>query len=136
MIRMLSGNNMSNATRRSTRAALVVLLLAVIVAVTASWRGSHAQVQPPSEARTTLHSTGFDPAHVTCAAGHIKLAVANESGTDGLTLRMKRMGGDVVREDQMPAGSSEWTGEYDLSAGNYVLSEVNNPAWLFYVTVQ
>ena len=122
---------------RSPRTVWVVALLAVTVAVGAScWRGSHAQGQPASAAHTTLHSTGFDPAQVTCAAGHINVTVKNESGTDGLAFRMKRMGGDVVREDQVPAGSSEWTGEYDLAAGNYVLSEVNNPAWLFYLTVQ
>lgn len=134
---MITRNNKANATQRSTRAALAVVALAFTVAVAAScWRGSHAQGQQPSEARTTLHSTGFDPANVTCEAGRLKLTVVNESGTDGLTLRMKRMGGEVVRESQVPSGTSEWTEEYDLTAGNYVLSEVNNPAWLFYVIVK
>lgn len=45
-------------------------------------------------------------------------------------------GGEVVREDQVAAGSSEWTGEYDLAAGDYVLSVVENPAMLYYVTAQ
>gem|GEM_PF-6818435 len=127
---------MSNTARRFLQAALAVSMLALVLTTAASSRGSHAHGQTACEARTTLHSTGFDPAHVACAASHLRVTVVNESGTDGLTLRMKRMGGDVVREDQVPAGSSEWTGEYDLSAGNYVLSEVNNPAWLYYVTVQ
>ena len=130
-------DKITKLTRRPPGRALAIALLAAAVAAAGScWRGSHAQGQPPSEVRTTLHSTGFDPAHVTCAAGHIRLTVVKGSGTDALTLRMKRMGGDVVREDQVPAGPSEWTGEYDLAAGTYVLSDVNDPARLFYVTAE
>lgn len=130
-------NDKLGATRRFTKTAWVIALLAVTVAVGAScWRGSHAQGQPAAEARTTLRTGGFDPANVTCATGRFKVTVVKESGADGITLRMKRMGGDVVREDQVPAGTSEWTGEYDLAAGNYVLSVVENPAMLYYVTAQ
>ena len=130
-------NDKSGAARRFTKTMWAISLLAVTVAVGAScWRGSHARGQPAAEARTTLRPEGFDPAKVTCAAGHFKVTVVNESGAGGLTLRMKRMGGDVLREDQVPAGSSEWTGEYDLAAGDYVLSVVENPAMLYYVTAQ
>ncbi len=134
---MSTRNDKSGAARRFSKTVWAVALLVVTVVVGAScWRGSHAQGQPAAEARTTLRPEGFDPAKVTCAAGHLKLTVVNESGEGGLTLRMKRMGGDVVREDQVSVGSSEWAGEYDLAAGDYVLSVVENPAMLYYVTAQ
>lgn len=93
--------------------------------------------QQAAEVRTTLSATGFDPPEARRAPGRVRLVVINQSGQSARTLRLKRLGGsEVMHEGQLAAGVTEWSAEIDFEAGKYVLSEANNPAWLFYIIVE
>jgi hypothetical protein len=132
---------------RAVKAVLVATALLTLSALACgahAWLAPHAAIatatlgaaQQADEMRVVLRASDFDPASVERAPGHLRLVVVNQSGRNNVTLRLKRMGGEVVRESQVPQGASEWSDEFDLQAGKYVLSDVTNPACLFYVIVQ
>lgn len=84
----------------------------------------------------TVNANGFAPSEATCAAGNLNLSVSNQSGTEGLTLRLMRDSGELVQEIAMPQGTQQWSGEVMLSSGGYTLMEANHPAWLFHINAQ
>jgi hypothetical protein len=84
----------------------------------------------------TISDDGFAPSEITRAAGSFSLAVSNQSGAGGLTLKLTRDNGETVQEISMPQGAEQWSGEVTLSSGGYTLTEANHPAWLFHITAQ
>lgn len=83
-----------------------------------------------------LGPDGFAPASVTHASGTFSLAVENQSGAEEITLRLKHDGSGQVGEWTVPSGTQTWNQTVELAPGGYMLSEANNPAWLFHITVQ
>src|SRR5947209_10846866 len=136
---------LAKTVKRLHGGALAAVVVAAIVVVSAvgisarAWlgqpRATAAAGQGIEEVGITAKQDGFTPAQVTRAAGRFRLTVTNQSGKDGLTYRIYKPGGEEVYRGQ-PTGSADWSEEFDLPAGQYVFSEVNNPAWLFYITVQ
>ncbi|HEX7178041.1 MAG TPA: hypothetical protein VF240_22480 [Pyrinomonadaceae bacterium] len=137
-IRKHIGETTSGLTQSGGRRSLLALACLLILgagAITATAL-SCASTQQPEEVRTVLTPTGFEPPEATRTAGRIRLRVTNQSGAGELTLRLTLVDGGLVGEARVPSGAAEWVGEFELSAGKYVLTEASNPAWLFYVIVQ
>jgi hypothetical protein len=84
-----------------------------------------------------LGQHGFVPASVVHTSGAFNLVVENQSGVEVITLRLRRDGvAGQVGEWMVPSGTQTWNQTVELASGGYMLSEVNNPAWLFHITVQ
>jgi hypothetical protein len=136
---------LAKTVKRLHGGALAVVVVAALVVMSAAgisaraWlgqpRATVAAGQAVDEIKITAKQDGFTPAQVTRGAGRFRLTVTNQSGKDGLTYRVCKPGGEEVYRGQ-PTGSADWSDEFDLPTGQYVLTEVNNPAWLFYITVQ
>lgn len=124
--------------RRRSRAAVALVCLLALTSVSVGVLACASHPAPQvEEVRTTLTTTGFDPPEARRAPGRVRLTVVNQSGQQARTLRLKRLGSsEVIHEGQMAAGAGEWSEEFDLGVGKYVLSEANNPAWLFYLVVE
>ena len=150
--KMETGPVMKRLMGRTSRIAMIAVVMAALGALgihARPWIGQRLMPKSPVAANnpatsmvpqtgavsTTLKSNGFQPAAVT-RAGQFTLSISNQSGVDGLSLVLKRDSGEQVRQISMPAGTSTWSDVIDLPAGGYTLVEVNNPAWLFHITVQ
>lgn len=118
-------------------AALALAAVATLSAAAVCARSLMRPAQAAPEVRTTLGQLDFEPAEVTRGEGPFRLVVTNQSGKQGLTFRLLIVGdGTKLHESALAEGSAEWSQEFELPAGKYVLTEASNPAWLFYVTVQ
>jgi hypothetical protein len=120
------------------RVARGALALAVLLSLGVAAIGARAYLAPSQgveEVRTTLGQLDFEPPEVTRDEGRFRLVVVNNSGKEGLTFRLLAAGSEEIYRGQ-PAGPGEWSHEFELPAGQYVLTELNNPAWLFYIKVQ
>jgi hypothetical protein len=95
---------------------------------------SEVQPGPQDEIRIKLTSNGFVPGAVEHSAGTFAFAVENETLSGEYTLRLKAEDGTVLREVNVQKGSSAWS--VTLQAGQYTLTEAQNPQWLCRITVQ
>jgi hypothetical protein len=120
---------------RWARAALALAAVLSLGVAAIGARAYFAPAQGVPEVRTTLGQLDFEPAETTRGDGPFRLVVVNNSGKEGLTFRLLAAGGEEIYRGQ-PAGPGEWSREFELPAGQYVLTELNNPAWLFYIKVQ
>ena len=121
------------------RLSLAVFMLLLTLGGLSAWAISSppGAVQEPPRVSVTLRHEGFDPEETTVQAGRFLLAVNNQSGAEGLVLRINRDGsGELVRELTVPVGAQDWSAEVDLGAGGYLLSEANHPAWLLHIIAQ
>jgi hypothetical protein len=124
------------ASRRRWRVALAAAALVMTSAAVISAGILLGPAREVDEVRVTLRPEGFDPSEVTRGVGRFRLTVTNGSGRGELTFRLVKAGGEQVHEGRMAQGATQWSEEFDLAAGQYALTEVGNPAWLFYVTVR
>lgn len=121
---------------RNNRFRIVLVISAVLLFSTLAI-GARAWLRVPLETVTvTATADGFAPSEATRAAGSFNLEVLNQSGADGLTMKLMRDSGEPVREFIIPQGAQQWSEEIDLSAGGYTLTEATHPAWLFHITAQ
>jgi hypothetical protein len=111
---------------------------AIANAKTATAEAAPQPVAPQTgEITVALRPAGFEPFEVTHTAGAFNLKIDNQSGAGQVTLRLYRRGqNEAVREIALTNGATEWTVELDLAAGDYSLTEANNPAWLLYIKVR
>jgi hypothetical protein len=123
-------------SRRRLRLALVAASLVAASAAAISAGILLGPAREVDEVRVTLRSEGFDPSEVTRGVGRFRLTVTNGSGRGELTFRLVKAGGEQVHEGRMAQGAVQWSEEFDLAVGQYALTEVGNPAWLFYITVR
>lgn len=115
----------------------VVLLISSVLLFSTLAIGARAWLRAPVETVVvTMTADGFAPSEVTLAAGSFNLEVLNQSGADGLTLKLMRDSGEVVGEFIIPQGAQQWSQEVNLAAGGYTLVEATHPAWLFHITAQ
>lgn len=139
----------SKLKTRGVMIAATLLILAVSTitglsfykpSTTAAYRAESAPgaaVTPAAgDVNVTINDRGFDPESTVHAAGQFRLVVNNQSGVEGLTLKLNYERGGNISEMNIPAGSSSWSQELDLQPGTYILTEANHPAWLFHITVQ
>jgi hypothetical protein len=83
-----------------------------------------------------LGPEGFAPQSIERATGAFRLTVENQSGVAELNLQLKRNGGGQEGQWTVTPGAQSWSEVLDLSTGVYVLTEANNPAWLYEIRVQ
>lgn len=127
---MLLGSLLKNRFR-------VVLLLSAVLLFSTLAIGARAWLRAPLETvSVTVTADGFAPSETTRAAGGFNLEVLNQSGADGLTLKLMRDSGELVQEFIIPQGAQQWSEEMNLTAGGYTLTEATHPAWLFHITTQ
>jgi hypothetical protein len=96
--------------------------------------GSVVQPSLQDEVHIKLTSNGFVPGTVEHTAGTFAFAVENETLSGEYTLRLKAADGTILREVNVQKGSSAWS--ITLQAGQYTLTEAQNPQWLCRITVQ
>lgn len=121
---------------RLSPALFAVLLALGGLSVWAVSAPAPAPQEPPLVA-VTLRFEGFDPEETTVQAGRFLLSVNNQSGAEGLVLRINRDGsGELVQELTIPPGTQDWSAEVEIGPGGYLLSEVNHPAWLLHFIAQ
>ena len=118
--------------RGPMKAALISLLVAVsgIGMIQVAGARPWLVVQAPDEVVLTLTAEGFTPAAVTRDPGRFQLSVDNRSGVDDLTLHLKRSDGTQLREMRVAGGGGDWSEVFDLTQGNYTLSEANHSNWV------
>jgi hypothetical protein len=124
---------------KAARLKLAVFGVLLALGGLSAWAISPALNTPQESAlvSVTLRFEGFDPEETTVQAGRFLLAVNNQSGAEGLVLRITREEtGELVQELTVPAGAQDWSAEVELGAGGYLLSEVNHPAWLLHIIAQ
>lgn len=128
--------------RRRSRVVLVAGLILMFSALSLgarSWVKSFPLMgasATPDTVTITLRADGFDPASVSRSAGSFVLVINNQSGVSGLTLRLKNDVSESFEEYQVPSGTTTWSREMNLAAGEYTLTEADHPAWLFHITAQ
>ncbi len=119
------------------RRVRAVLLISAVLLCSTLTIGARAWLRAPVETvSVTATAEGFAPSEVTRSAGSFNLEVLNQSGAEGLTLKLMRDSGELVREMVLPPGAQQWSEEVDLPVGDYTLIEANHPAWLFHITAQ
>ena len=90
---------------------------------------------PIDEVKTTLTSTGFEPAEIIRDAGAFRLAITNTSNTEELTFRLTKPNGQEVYRSQPTTGAAGLVAEFNLPAGRYILSVVGHPEWVYKITL-
>ena len=94
---------------------------------------STGSVQGRDELHIQLTNSGFTPNAVQHAPGTFAIAVENSTISGDYTLRLKAHDGTVLKEVAVQKGSSAWT--VSLGAGEYTITEINNPNWICNLTV-
>lgn len=138
-----------SARLRFTLIAVSLLLVAAVVVSARAWNHPASRTVTSVFATPTMASPadvdtisvvlsphGFTPSDTERASGQFYLTVDNQSGVQGLTLQIKHDRGGMVKEWSVPSGTQTSNELIDLPAGGYVLTEANNPAWLFHITLQ
>lgn len=93
-------------------------------------------VQPgfQDEVHIKLTASGFVPGEIQHAAGTFAIAVENATLPGEYTLQLKAEDGTVLKEVNVQKGSSAWS--VTLQAGQYTLTETQNPQWICRLNVQ
>ena len=99
-------------------------------------RSAASLVQPgfQDEVHIKLTGSGFVPGEVQHAAGTFAIAVENAILPGEYTLQLKAEDGTILKEVHVQKGSSAWS--VTLQAGQYTLTETQNPQWLCRLNVQ
>ena len=87
----------------------------------------------------TLTEQGFFPRTFSHPKGRFILVVNNRTRLDELNLTLSRDNGSKGREKQkdakVPHHQPDWNDEFDLTPGDYVLTEASNPKWECQITI-
>lgn len=75
----------------------------------------------------TLRTYGFEPSEITRPKGSFVLFVEDRSGRKDSTLRLQRLKGDHLRNINTSRMKDEWHDLINLTPGEYILTEGNNP---------
>lgn len=139
--------------RRSSVIATLLLAIVSLGVGARAWLDSRREASPPGavgssasilqdtardrmEAEViTLTPTGFEPKEISRRSGDFLLAVSNRSGLEEIVLRLDRIGGDRMQEQRMSKKRRAWQETMNLPAGQYILSEANNPDWVCRINI-
>jgi hypothetical protein len=83
----------------------------------------------------TLRPSGFEPSEITGPAGRWLLLVDNRSGTPEMWLRLDRVTGRRLHEIRVPHETLDWHDLFDLTPGEYVLTDTHHPDFACHITV-
>lgn len=118
-----------------------ILCLALLLALTllAIPRAANGQGNPHSQIIpgliVILRPSGFDPSSFTLPRGRFLFGIDNRTGFEGLDFHLNRLTGDHVKEVKPRKGQHDYREVYDLSPGDYVLSESSHPKWVCRITI-
>lgn len=70
-----------------------------------------------------------EPSELTLPAGDYLLVVQNRSGLRNVTFRFDRETGERFHEVHDPRHRLDWSKQFNLTAGVYVLTEADHPEW-------
>jgi hypothetical protein len=83
----------------------------------------------------TLRPSGFEPSEITGPAGRWLLLVDNRSGSPEMWLRLDREKGKRLHEVRVRHESLDWHDLFDLTPGEYVLTDTHHPDFACHITV-
>ena len=103
---------------------------------------NQAEKNSPSGSEKTLSTRvlvlnidGFEPAEVIWEKKEFLLVIDNHTAITDLTFQLNREHGARVKEIKMNMRKQRTAGVFDLSPGQYVLTEVNHPDWVCRISV-
>jgi hypothetical protein len=136
------------SAKRSLLAMLMTVVAVLILSLSArAWFAKTFTVTNPSPAlrssqetplgviRFTILPEGFDPPEATFPAGRYLMVVKNRSFTKDVSLRIDRAAGPHLKQVSVSKRNLDWHGEFDLTPGQYTISEANNPNWVANITI-
>lgn len=82
-----------------------------------------------------LRAGGFVPGEISRPAGEYVLSVNDQSGTQGLRLRLERENGERMHEARVSRSKPFWRQLLRLTPGTYLITEANHPEWVCRITV-
>jgi hypothetical protein len=84
----------------------------------------------------TLQPSGFHPTEVVREEGRAALIVVNRTGLKEIALNLDRQAGARLRATRISENRPRWGEMFDLTPGQYVISEENHPQWTCTITVK
>lgn len=87
----------------------------------------------------TLTPDGYIPSQISRHKGKFLLMVDDRSGLSETSQKLERVigagNGEKLKEANVKRTQTLWTEEYDLSPGEYLLTEINHPSWKCIITI-
>jgi len=83
----------------------------------------------------TINPGGFFPRTITRSKEAFFLAVDNRSGAPDVTLRLSRKTGSKVHEVLVTRNQPDWVELFDLTPGDYELTDADHLAWVCQITI-
>jgi hypothetical protein len=83
----------------------------------------------------TIRPTGFETKEMTLDAGDYFVVIQNATGRDRFALKIQRDGGQTIHEVRLPRFRKYWKHMVTLTAGRYLVSEIDHPEWNCVITV-
>lgn len=117
--------------------AAVLVFLFVTLTTRAKWSGSDLASPSTSQRLNTtielltLKPTGFDPPEITVPQKSFLLVIENRAGVRDLSFRFDKEVGARLNNIRVPYKRASWSGLVDLPPGEYKMTEVMRPEWVF-----
>jgi hypothetical protein len=83
----------------------------------------------------TLTSHGFEPNTLIRPHGQFVLIVQNRSLVESIDLALDRVAGARLRDVPVPRNKYDWNDLFDLTPGQYTLTEAGHPKWSCDITI-
>jgi hypothetical protein len=83
----------------------------------------------------TLTPQGFSPGEVELPAGRYVIAVNNRTRLQEVSLQFDRVAGQRLKDVRVTRGQLDWRGTFDLTPGQYRLTEAAKPDWAVVIRV-
>jgi hypothetical protein len=82
-----------------------------------------------------LRAGGFVPREISRPAGEYVLSINDQSGLQGVALRLDRENGNRMHEAKVSRRKPYWRQLLRLTPGTYLITEANHPEWVCRITV-
>lgn len=83
----------------------------------------------------TIRPNGFEPTEIVRPKGRVLLAVNNRTELDEIDLQLLQEHGAKLHEERVARRKQNFRHVFDLSPGNYLLTEANHPDWVCRITI-
>ena len=118
---------------------VITIALLSLLAVLLNPRTTMSQGKPDRQiipgVILVLDPSGFSPSSVSLPKGRLLLGIDNRTGFEDLVFHLDRISGNRIKEVKPRKGRHDYREVYDLSPGNYVLSEASHPQWICHITI-
>lgn len=118
---------------------LVIVLVFLFVTLTTRAKWLRSDIVLPSTGQRlnttiellTVKATGFDPPEMTVPYRSFFLVIENRSGVRELSFQFDKEVGARLNNIRVPYRRTSWSGLVDLPPGEYRMTEVTRPEWVF-----